>query len=190
MQLHLALAERSVVLYGVGLFKEAIQDARRALKLAYQNAETGNIHIYLGQCYKEVRDFKKAKRHFQEAVNILEKCPDAHSARMWTKATQGLSDCLKEEKEGSKDKVYESQYKVFRPNLPSVSSGNFQASVEYQVPSSGGNFCPLLLKGNKGWVMMATRDIKVGEVLAVEKPYASSTSLKRFAYCHMCFKQC
>lgn len=33
MQLHLALAERCDALYSAGLFKEAIQDARRALKV-------------------------------------------------------------------------------------------------------------------------------------------------------------
>ncbi|KAM3175662.1 hypothetical protein ACTXT7_008102 [Hymenolepis weldensis] len=185
MQLHLALAERSAVLYGAGLFKEAIRDARRALKLTCQNAETGNIHFYLGKCYKELGDFKKAKKHFREAGNILEKCLDAHSTRMRAKAAQGLNDCLKEEKEGFKSKVCQSQYKVIRPNLPQVSSGNSQASVECQVPSSRGNFRPLLLKDNKGWAMVATRNVKVGEVLAIEKPYAVSSALKRTAYCHM-----
>lgn len=97
-------------------------------------------------------------------MNILEKCLDAHSARMRTKAAQGLSDCLKEEKEGFKRKVYRGHYKVFRPNLPPVSSGNSQASVGCQVPASRGNFRPLLLKDSKGWAMVATRDIKVGKI--------------------------
>ncbi|XP_014472145.1 PREDICTED: SET and MYND domain-containing protein 4-like, partial [Dinoponera quadriceps] len=179
LELALAYANRSVVLYILGLYSECIQDIDRALALNYPDDLKGKLFIRKTQCLialgkPTMGGMIKKTEHWISEMTLSpnkSKIEDKLDGLRW-KIEQGNIQCSPVRSEESEIP------------LPVIKSCN----IEIPCASDA-----VVLKYDKqyGRHVVAARNIDAGEVLVVEKPYSLLlTQQMRLTHCSNCVKIC
>ncbi|VDO03999.1 unnamed protein product [Rodentolepis nana] len=200
-QLARALAQRSRILYQNELHGEAIGEGLKALKLPCSQFEIGNIHVTLGHCYFEKKMFPESKSHYIQALKILTR----DNGQNYLDADAGLKRCISEEGKNESHQ-YEPKWKCLRSKAPdlkdiereaaaSITEAKMTDTLNAEEPkflSAPSNTLRMKYAGSEGygWTMQLTRNVNIGDILIVEKPWAMSLWKERTKYCYYCCKRC
>ncbi|BHF65842.1 hypothetical protein SprV_0200885500 [Sparganum proliferum] len=187
----LALGNRSCVLYHLGCYEESANDVTAALKLGFPPEKSDRLHIRAGQCFRHLGNFVKASEHFSQA---LQSVTDPGLRRL---AVDGLVKCKAQQTVGLKvawrcargDFPASVQSAVHASNLTAASAGSTHL-LSANTPS--GTSVRLCDAGpTKGWTLETTRNVKPGEILLFDLPYASRLKRDCFlTHCYRCYRRC
>ncbi|XP_065216551.1 SET and MYND domain-containing protein 4-like [Planococcus citri] len=176
-ELSLAYANRSAVLFKLEKFDLCVLDVDRALGINYPDNLKYKLYERKGKCLMEMGRYSEARQCFQNAREYLSKA-DINAERLSTLETsldQSISEC---EKSDVSDKQMKSVKSFPLPELPSKSPLIPNASAKVRLDSSV----------EMGRHFVATEDIEPGEILVVEKPYASILLPESYlSHCSNCF---
>ncbi|KRT82311.1 Tetratricopeptide repeat-containing protein, partial [Oryctes borbonicus] len=160
--LALAFWGRSEVLMSMGEYNLALFDIQTALKESLHNCYKPEAFGRMGICYKAIGELEKAKVAFGVAEKLLQN-------------NEGKLRCLK--KYMAKD--YKQIQRDSRKVLPTV-SGN----IHQKYSNASNKICMKQAKG-LGTFVAAQEDVKTGDVLVVESPYAACLTPDYFGtHCH------
>lgn len=185
-----AYANRSAALFHLDDYVACLWNAELAFQFGYPKENHYKLHDRQGKCHRKLNDFTKAQQSFQKAVESLEFSNlDEKKRQHFTQNLQRLieeircEDCSEDpekELEGSSRAVNR-----FHSNVPQIDK-NSQNPVFLSASSVIG----LRESDEMGRGLMASADIKVGEVVAVEKPFASVNLCEREQeYCSHCCRR-
>ncbi|GJQ85448.1 hypothetical protein Trydic_g23873 [Trypoxylus dichotomus] len=165
--LALAFWGRSEVLMSMGEYKFALTDIQTALKEGLDNSYKPEAFARMAICYKAVGEQEKAKVAFGVTQKLLQN-------------NEGKLQSLK--KDMVKD--YKQIHKDSRKVLPSVSG-----EIHPKYAGASNKICIKQAKG-MGRFVAAQEDVRTGDVLVVESPYAACLIPECFGtHCHHCFER-
>lgn len=176
-QLAIAYANRAVVLADFSLYKDALCDITRAIKLHYPINTISKIYALRAKCVSAIYGYKStiAQRETQDARLLITSMVDNNTKK---KALKKL-DLIDSERMQNIPKLFDK----YKDTLPIITKNNIEiigANSSIEIKYSG----------KYGRHIVATRDINVGEVLAVQKPYATILNpARRYNNCWNCFEQ-
>lgn len=177
-QLALAYANRSAVLYELGLYSECIQDIDRALASNYPDDRKGKLYIRKTQCLIILKD-RTAKymiKKTQYCINEITSEPN--KLKLQTKLDELRQKTEQKSFQCNPAKQAESKNK----SLPVIKS------YSNEIPCAS-DAVALKYDENNGRHVVATRNIDAGEVIVVEKPYSLLLlSENRLTHCSNCLK--
>ena len=168
-------ANRSAVLFRMKKYEASLQNIALALNNNYPDELRYKLYDRRGQCYLASKHRERAVNSFTQALECLPKSNlDDQRRKVWTgvleqrlKSCSGLSDHLPNEKE----ELIEGCAEV-NERFPSLSLA-----------------CTVAFTEDAGRFIKASRDILPGEVVVVEKPYASVLmEAQKLEHCHHCTK--
>jgi len=167
-QLALAYANRSAVLFQLGLHTECIQDIDRALSLNYPDNLRVKLYVRKTECLMILGN-RSAENILEEARQWLDKIRlnDSSCEKLRTKL-QVLHKAIQKQTADSSEDICTQQKTGKSENevpLPTITSCNDE------VPCTSD---AIAIKYNKcyGKHVVTTRNIHPGEVIAIEKPYS------------------
>ncbi|XP_058807457.1 SET and MYND domain-containing protein 4-like isoform X2 [Phymastichus coffea] len=169
-ELPLAYANRSAILYHLKKYEECVRDINKTLQLSYPDSYRANLIRRKAKCLKLLGK--------PEADNACQE------ARKWLENAQ-LSDNNKEEitkkiQSATKFNMQKSQSNMTRQVLPNIVKNN-------KIPCAS-DAVDIKYNVNYGKHIVATRNISVGEVLAIERPYTLQLKLDHiYTHCSHCF---
>ncbi|XP_050450117.1 SET and MYND domain-containing protein 4-like isoform X2 [Cataglyphis hispanica] len=185
-QLALAYANRSAVLFQLGLHSECIQDIDRALALNYPDNLRAKLYVRKTECLMILENYS-VDNILKEAQHWLDKMSlnDASRKKLQSKldflhykavqTEQSVKDiliCTKVKKSGNES------------SLPTIESHNDEVPCALDAVA-------IKYSTHYGRHVIATRDIHPGEVIAVEKPYALLLTQQNIqTHCSNCLKVC
>ncbi|KAL0123036.1 hypothetical protein PUN28_007576 [Cardiocondyla obscurior] len=177
-QLALGYANRSAVLFQLGLHSECIQDIDRALAINYPDNLRAKLCLRKTECLMILGD-RRVENTLEEAQHWLNK--------------MSLSDTNREKLKTKLDTLHNKSVKTVSANkeinAPKSSSlPTFERNDEVPCASSA-----LAVKYNEryGRHVVATRDINPGEVIAVEQPYSRILLSENVqTHCSNCLEVC
>lgn len=186
-----AYANRSAALFHLKDYAACIWNAELAFRFGYPKENHYKLHDRQGKCYRKLHDFSKAKISFQTALGCVD------SSLLDEKKKRNLSHDLQRQveevtSEGSnldlEDKMEEDSGQIvnhFHADVPEIDK-RFMNSVFLSASSN----VSLRESAEMGRGLMASTDIRVGDIVAVEKPYASvNLPEKEGDYCSHCSKR-
>eukprot|EP00092_Neocalanus_flemingeri_P100883 GFUD01128895.1.p1 GENE.GFUD01128895.1~~GFUD01128895.1.p1 ORF type:complete len:670 (+),score=162.71 GFUD01128895.1:141-2150(+) len=159
-ELSLALANRSAVLFQMKQFRLALQDIELSFLAGYPQDMAYKLHERKGKCLKEMKDY------YDAALSIKECIKSVASAKLdddkKDKFRDNLSTFINELPKENENKVSDAENEA-SILLPKISNPNkqfpaFSDAIKLKSESGRGRFG------------VASRDIKLGELLCVEKP--------------------
>lgn len=172
--LALAYANRSAALFKLEKYDDCIKDIDRALELPYPEGFKSKLYKRKGLCLSELGR-PEADSTFQEALSWLDKMT----------LSQDEVDKSKQELE---------KLISVPPAAPKPTSQSVQLPVPEiltpnpEVPSASDSIA-LNYSKERGRHFVATRKIKPGELLVLEKPYCSKLLLKYvYTHCEYCLQ--
>ncbi|XP_041366619.1 uncharacterized protein LOC121381395 [Gigantopelta aegis] len=181
-ELALAFANRSAVFYHLKMYALCLQDIHFALKYGYPEHNRYKLFERKGKCCYHLKMKEEAISAFEQAIEFAEKA----------KLSDLKIDRLVRDLEKELDQV--EKINMSCKEIPSVNTFNnnhgpvpsVEGKVSYQFPYMTSNVV-LKYTEERGRGLFAERDIEVGEVLIVEKPY-NSVLLKGYEmnHCHHC----
>lgn len=175
-ELSLAYANRSAVLFSTNYISDCLIDISRALEVGYPDHEKTKLLIRKASCYQALNYEKSLiKKILDEARHWLENVDEQKR-----KPLEEKIKLLKASRTGVKKNCYKLDIKGTAPKLKAenISIPGLSASVMLQYSKKYGRH------------MVATRDIKPGEILGVQKPYANVVlMMMRYNICWHCAKQ-
>ncbi|XP_070535620.1 SET and MYND domain-containing protein 4-like [Ptychodera flava] len=179
-ELTLAYANRSAVLYQMKEHELCLEDIQRAFQCGYPDDLHYKLYYRRGGCLRSLGEGAAAIESFQQA----KKCVD-NSKLDKKKGKAFKSDIETQIKLCTKGNVNEAKRKVKHSEKmpPSLSYG-----PNSRIPCLS-SAVEIVSSLEQGRYAVATRDIKVGDVLLVEKPFASVV-LRACNTCHCqhCYK--
>ncbi|RLU24101.1 hypothetical protein DMN91_004310 [Ooceraea biroi] len=166
-QLALAYANRSAVLFQLGLHTECIQDIDRALALNYPDNLRAKLYIRKTECLiilgnRSVEDVLEEARHWLDKMSLN----DSSREKLRTKVQVLRRKTLQTESSTQNIRVQRRTGSAENEApLPTI------ASCNNEVPCASD---AVAIKYDKryGRHVVATRNIRPGEVVAVEQPYS------------------
>lgn len=180
-QLALGYANRSAVLFQLGLYLECIQDIDRALALNYPDNLRAKLYLRKTECLmtlgnRSAEDWLKEAQHWLDKMSLN----DTNREKLATKL-----DVLRNKTAQTELCTTNTDAKAAEPAaLPTAESHNDE--VPYASDA-------VAIKYNKrhGRHVVATRDIHPGEVIAVEKPYSLMLVMANTqTHCSNCLRVC
>ena len=178
----LAFSNRSAALFYLKEYEICLIDIDNAIQAGYAADLQYKLYDRKGKCHHALNSTANAKLAFETAKSLLDKAKlDNKKKETFLKEFQkNIDECsdlnCKNNSEDAKK-----QEKV----LPKVAAG---ANATYTSLTS---VCKVAYTPNQGRFLVADRDIKPGEVILVEKPYASILLPEQYSnHCHHCFKRC
>ncbi|KAL5968731.1 SET and MYND domain-containing protein 4 [Taenia solium] len=170
----LALGNRSCVLFSLKCFKEAAADASEALKLGFPQSKAARLHIRIAQCRQRQDRLPEARRHFQEAITLLDHSEASMRTLLLPLAEHGLLECGMEQEKTEPTQLCpsESLWKCIRYKPPTFSKFQTMKAAKDSSDTTSGASCRLLSApdgtlclrntGHKrGWALEVTRDVSV-----------------------------
>lgn len=158
-ELSIAYANRSAVLYKAGLISDCLSDINRAFENDYPDNLKSKLYLRKAMCLRALnsKNLNEIKKAFTETRKWMEEMDLKDKAIMATK--------LKDEEE--KKAVNIKMYSNWKPEKTDPKLSGKNAAIP-------GMSDAIELKYNErfGRHMVAARNIKPGEILAVAKPYA------------------
>ncbi|XP_043683945.1 SET and MYND domain-containing protein 4-like [Vespula pensylvanica] len=162
--LPLAIANRSAALYHLGKYEDCIKNIELAIKLEYPEKLRHKLYLRAVQSYLKLGKPTKAKEALVRVREIMTKCTDIPDVKKEDIEKQiahlaSLASCMHNDTEDTEDNdVTQSIPELAfgeNPDFPSAS-----AAVDKKYSSE------------KGRYVVANRDIRKGQILFVEKPFA------------------
>ena len=176
--LALALANRSAVLLHMKHYRLSLQDIESSFKYGYPDKLKYKLLERKGKCYFQLNEKDKAKDAFEKAKIVLKVSGLEQEKRnnLLNDYDKQVWHCEKLERPPSKaklDAVLHGPVPKIAKENPAINSTSEALMVLYSPDSGRG--------------LVAMRDIEIGEVLIVEKPF-SSTLLPGFSlnHCNNC----
>ncbi|VDO01922.1 unnamed protein product [Rodentolepis nana] len=203
------LINRSKLHFEKNCFQESLRDAKSVLQFEVSPKEKMSIYTFIARCYvKEVCPVEAAE-YFRKALQCVDSNMDSPTQSSIRRLEEEYSnvqrDCI--ERHFSKRAPWNCSY----PLAPKTLNGS---KVEDDVPLRNKkkrnktrkavnlNTQVKLLSvkdeilklrnsnSERGWTLEASRDISVGDLLVVEKPYASVQLAPRTEFCYYCYRRC
>ena len=177
----LALANRSAALFHLKKYEDCLRDIEDALKAGYPADLQHKLYGRRGQCYQALKLNSEAKVAFEVAKGLLDKAKldSEKKYNMYKHFQKNIDACNKSPASKQSNLTNE------KSELPKVSDG--PNATHASLTSA----CKVAFSAEKGRYVVANRDIRPGEVILVEKPYASVlTAEQRNSMCHHCLTLC
>ena len=177
----LALANRSAALFHLKKHEDCLRDIEDALKAGYPEDLQYKLYGRRGQCYQALKLNSEAKDAFEVAKGLLDKAK-LESEKKYTmyKDTQKNIDACNKSQSSKRSNLPNE-----KTNLPKVSDGPNATHASLTAA------CKVAFSAEKGRYVVANRDIRPGEVILVEKPYASVLHAEQEnSMCHHCLMSC
>ncbi|KAK2723728.1 hypothetical protein QYM36_002165, partial [Artemia franciscana] len=172
--LALALANRSAAFYHLRKYKIAITDICEALEKGYPKELQVKVIERRGRCYLETGEKVKARADLESVLAALEGTKD-HKLKSTANEIKNLL--------GKVDTLKNGSNKRNESNLPALPKGR---NSLYESASKSVN---IEVSSGEGRYAIASKEISIGEILVVEKPYASVLQPNKYSsHCHNCFK--
>ncbi|XP_046483537.1 SET and MYND domain-containing protein 4-like isoform X1 [Neodiprion pinetum] len=172
-ELAIAYANRSAALFRLGKFTDCVEDIDRALNLKYPDRL--KIKLYKRKKLSLVALGRSGRdTSFQETVNSLEKM-----------------DLQKDEKDEPKKELLQLSSVRLISKSPAYALQHLPPTILASNPTIPSASDGVTIKYSKkfGRHLVATRKIKPGEVLILEKPYCSRLNLKNvYTHCSYCLQ--
>ncbi|XP_052829237.1 SET and MYND domain-containing protein 4 [Octopus bimaculoides] len=180
--LALGYANRSAVYFDMQKYHLCLKDIDLALKNDYPKKLMHKLLERQGRSKYEIGLNEEAIKYFEEAIKSLVDSNLEKDRQMERQAK--LENFIKDCHNKSKAKVKAEECNAFMNPLPSI-----EGERSSQFPCASDAICMKYSK-SKGRYISATRDINVGEVLAIEKPYSSVINDDHHSsHCHHCCKR-
>lgn len=182
--LSLGYANRSAVLLHLDEHQLALQDVDNAFKHGYPKELAYKLHQRKARCLIALGRQAEAVPSLVAGVTALKDAQlDAKKLVQWkTDLQKEIDECGNESVDaGKRISVFDST--SCDKNLPGVVDGK---NATFSSLSSA---CNVRYEPDRGRFIVATRDILPGEVLLIEKPYASILLADHYGdHCYHCFK--
>lgn len=175
--LALAYANRSAVLKKIHKYKECIQDIDRALALPYPNNLKNKLYLRKIECLSILKH-PKTEDAVKEAQNWLDRMSldDVSHKKM--------NNMFISAKKISISNTSKEQSIIKQSSLPKLNMCN------NEVPCAS-NAITIKYNEKYGRHIVATRDINVGEIIAIEKPYSVIFNPNNLqTHCSNCLEVC
>ncbi|KAJ9591989.1 hypothetical protein L9F63_001501 [Diploptera punctata] len=175
--LGIAFANRSAVLFSMRNYEKCLQDISQALKYNYPDKFLFKIYERQGRCFQNLGKRKEAVESINNALKSLSSAELTQEKRKrLERELQILLNCFQGSRM-STNPVKEPQIITMSCNQNDALPGASDCVEVKYFPGMG-----------RG--LSAARDIQPGEVLIVEKPYASHLFLKKFdTHCYNCLQR-
>ncbi|KAJ9594025.1 hypothetical protein L9F63_014541 [Diploptera punctata] len=178
--LAIAFANRSAVLFRLEKYNLCLQDISQALKYNYPNKLQYKLFERQGKCLQHLGRKKDAMNSINNALKGLSSAELAEDRRQQIKGE--LVNLLKSYQSAI---AFRNLPRDEEPQLPKCSYNR-----NIKLPCASG-CVEIKYSPEMGRYMSATRDIKVGDILVVEKPFASELESKYFeTHCYKCMRRC
>ncbi len=183
--LALAFGNRSAALFHLQWYESCLQDTQSAIDNQYPQQSMYKLLYRQGQCYMGLKDKARAQGCFMEAREALKSSSlDDKGRAVWAENLEkqvAVSENIQEDPTVDKTKF---RPRTMRSTLPSLSHSQNEA-----YPNASSNV-KIEYNKKKGRHMVATDDVKIGEVLVAESPFAS-VLLEDFrqSHCYHCFQR-
>ncbi len=180
VDLSYALANRSAALFFLKSYELCIQDVELTLQTGYPEKLHYKLYDRKGKCFLKIGKSSEARVCFENAQKALEKCDLERKKKItWTNdMTKWIEKCKDE-------KLQENVLMLKKPEVkkaPSLDGGSHERFLSLS------SACDVSYTPEKGRFIVAARDIKPGEIVLVEKPYASVVLLAKYvSHCHHCY---
>ena len=184
--LSLAFANRSAALFHLAKYADCIKDIENALHHGYPKNLQFKLYERKGKCQMNI-DIPKAKESFAQALQSLEDADlDASKMKALQKEFEKYIDkCQSLAKTG----VVEIVKKAHADVIYNCSAPNFPVKPNQVFPSLS-SAIDVVYTPEQGRHLIAKRRIKPGEIVLIEKPFASVVLDNRYySHCHHCFKR-
>ncbi len=187
--LSLGYANRSAALYHKGAYKLVLLDVGRALANHYPEEMCYKLYERKGKCHRHLGHYKAAVENFEQALSALssaklnEKKLDAWQKDLARQLEECKSDAVGEEL----SELNLSEKALCEENSTALPS--FTEPVHRVFPSLSAS-CDVDFTEHQGRFIVAKRDMAPGEIVLIEKPFASVLLLQHsLNYCHHCFNR-
>ena len=185
--LAVAFANRSAAAFNVSNCKACLADIVLALKYGYPESKTFNLLDRRVKCYSALKQPDAATESIQEGIrclNVADLDPkqtaagqDDFNAQLRTCAGMNGNPACDDVKGVSSDDVCRS--------MTAISVDKMNTTF-----TSLTDDCEVVFSPDRGRYIVAKRDIKPGEVILVESPYASVLVPEyRWSHCHHCMSR-
>lgn len=180
-QLALGYANRSAVLFQLGLYLECIQDIDRGLALNYPDNLRAKLYLRKTECLMilgnhSVEDVLEEAQHWLDKMSLNDTSREKLKAKL---------DTLHDKTVQTELHAIDTKAEMLEPPpLPTTQSHN------NEVPCASD---AVAIKYNKhyGRYIVATRNIDPGEVIAIEKPYSLILMQENVqTHCSNCLRVC
>lgn len=193
--LSISYANRSAALYHMGLHNDALLDIDRATANSYPEEMRYKLLERKAKCLRQIGNYSCAADFFKEALSVLPASNLGSNKRdaLQKDLSSQLSECLKNTIDTSVRDLKVSEDVDNSSNTGN--GGNIQDRPEHlrqthEVFTSLSAACDVAYTENKGRFIVSKRNLKPGETILVEKPYASVLLLDHtLSHCHHCFKR-
>lgn len=181
--LSLAYGNRSAALFQLRKYEACVRDIDRALDEGYPERLQHKVLHRKAQCFMKMGDFERAEKLLQEETRALELSDlnDKKKQSALSEIKKLIRDCHGKVKEPADD-VPPSVEDTLRPLQ--VCPELHDRHEKYLSLSSA---CDVGYTPEEGRYIVAKREISPGEVILVEKPFASVLLRSNYSYhCHHC----
>lgn len=170
----LGLANRSAVLYHMKKFRDCVKDAEKALTLPYPERLKYKLLLRVARCYLNLKDCKNCEAFLQLSQTHISQNVSGNGMEEFNSIKGELNILQKREYE-------EPEKETLQDGVPSLLNG---PSSCFPFASSA---LELRYSESKGRYVVTNQDIRQGDVLFVEKPYAFVVLPDQFKlHCHHC----
>lgn len=180
LELSYALANRSAVFYHQKRYQTCLQDIELSVESRYPKSLIYKLHERKAKCFMEMKDFEKANESFQNTLNSLTEAEleEKKHETIKTLVMKNLERCR--EKKSSSDNALRNSFEQFHGPVPFIKEKS-------DVVLSASDSIGITKNEEIDFGLIANKDIPVGEVVIVERAYASIV-LPKFdqIYCHHC----
>ncbi|XP_046652353.1 SET and MYND domain-containing protein 4-like [Daphnia pulicaria] len=182
--LALALANRSAVLVHLKEFALAIRDIQLSLQSNYPEKQRYKLYDRMGYCHQQLGETAKARLAYTIALDCLEES-DLEPAALdnWRQTVEKSRAKLPSNNPSNSNNSNHSTANANATNaLPELVSG-----ANSNIPNASKSLA-MEVDDNSGRYYVAADDIKPGQTLVCEKPYAACLLPGKFtSHCHHCF---
>ncbi|CAK9796407.1 SET and MYND domain-containing protein 4 [Anthophora plagiata] len=188
-ELSVILANRSATLYHLEHYSYALTDAEEALRIGYPRELLYKIEERRARCFLGLKRSDDAVFAFRSALKALDsaKLPFEKKQRheMNIRTMLALIDkcnnLVQKTKKDLKRNEETNELKILGPKMENYNPLYPSCSKAIEIRDDGGDI---------GRHAVASRNIKPGEILAIEKPYCSSLLAEyRLTHCHCCTRK-
>lgn len=187
--LALALANRSAALVHLKEYETAVRDIQLALQSGYPDNQKHKLYDRLGYCYQQLGDGTRARTAYTVALDCLDRTIKNSEQNEDSSSTTASLENFKRSLQSSLSKL---------DTIKAKSLQQPAASVEKPLPSllngphpqfpSASSCLNMTVDDVAGRYFKAGEDIKAGQTLVCETPYASCLLPEKFgSHCHHCF---
>ena len=191
--LALSFANRSAVCFQENNYFQCLKDIQSALDRKYPEKLCHKLYERQGKCYSHLGESLRARESFEKAKTFLkfaklddEKLKqltsdiDAHLEKIVLNDKNKAAD-ITEECSISRLNLNASIEKTYGP-VPTHTEGN------HKIFLSLASYCDVAYEPDIGRHIVAKRDIRPGETILIEKPYASVSMADYIkSHCHHCY---